>query len=101
MNHELWCLKKVSRRCLSGRGVVSGFVFALGAALLSRFIKLIPQSYIVQTMEDNRTFATIKQHFNPFVLKYTMSILDDNPPIDRRLLLSAGVLLAAIEGRQD
>lgn len=70
------------------------------AALASRLIKLIPQTYTI-TSADGRTIAEIKQHFNPFVLKYSMSISAPEVPIDRRLLISAGILLAAIEGRQD
>lgn len=70
------------------------------AALASRLIKLIPQTYTI-TSADGRTVAQIKQHFNPFVLKYSMSIIAPDISFDRRLLISAGILLAAIEGRQD
>jgi len=69
------------------------------AALLSRFVNLIPQRYII--LAGDRQIAGIQQHFNPLVLKYTMTISDLTPPIDRRLLISAGILLAAIERRQD
>ena len=68
-------------------------------AVLSRFITLIPQDYSI-TGPDGRKVATMKQHFNPFVLKYTMTILAPEPPIDRRLLIAAGILLAGIERRQ-
>ena len=68
-------------------------------AIISRLINLVPQNYSI-TSEDGREVAVINQHFNPFVLKYTMSILEPNPPIDRRLLISMGILLCAIEGRQ-
>ncbi|MFO7950853.1 MAG: hypothetical protein R6U36_10895 [Candidatus Fermentibacteraceae bacterium] len=72
---------------------------SLAGALLSRFIKVVPQKYVIQTMEGARV-VSIKQHFNPFVLKYTMTIDDPMPPIDRRLLIAMGILLCAIEGRQ-
>jgi uncharacterized protein YxjI len=68
-------------------------------ALASRFIKLIPQTYEI-TSNDGRKIAKIQQRFNPFVLKYSMSIFGPDVPIDRRLVISAGILLAAIEGRQ-
>ena len=68
-------------------------------ALMSRWIKLIPQSYVIVT-PDGREIAQIKQRFNPFVLKYDVRIPDARPAIDRRLILAAGVLLAGIEGRQ-
>jgi len=69
-------------------------------AIASRLIKLIPQTYVI-TSADGKTIAEIKQHFNPFVLKYSMSFLAIDASIDRRLIISAGILLAAIEGRQD
>ena len=49
---------------------------------------------------DGRKIAEVTQHFNPFVLKYSMTILPPEPPIDRRLLIAAGILLAGIERRQ-
>ncbi len=69
-------------------------------AIVSRLIKLIPQTYVI-TSADGSIIAEIKQHFNPFVLKYSMSIFGSNGSIDRRLLISSGILLAAIEGRQN
>ena len=70
---------------------------SLIAALLSRAISLIPQTYVV--LANNREVAKIKQHFNPFVLKYTMTIVDE-ASVDPRLLIAAGILLAGIERRQ-
>lgn len=67
-------------------------------AIASRVIKLIPQNYAVSTTAGAQV-ATIKQHFNPFVLKYTMSI-PESPAIDPRLLIAAGILMCSIEGRQ-
>ena len=68
-------------------------------ALLSRFITLIPQAYVI-TAADGRKVAEIRQHFNPFVLRYSMTIVEPVPSIDRRLVIAAGILLAGIEGRQ-
>ena len=73
---------------------------SMAGALLSRFIKLIPQAYIIYSY-DGRVVAEIQQHFNPFVLKYSMKLLTQEPLIDRRLLISAGILLAGIERRQE
>lgn len=72
---------------------------SLFGALISRFIDLVPQTYNIVSASGVYE-AQIRQHFNPFVLKYTMTIVDQNPGIDRRLLLSAGILLAGIERRQ-
>ena len=68
-------------------------------ALLSRFINLVPQTYVI-VAADGREVAEIRQHFNPFVLKYSMTIVEPEPSIDRRLLISSGILLAGIERRQ-
>lgn len=70
------------------------------AALASRLINLIPQHYII-SRADGKTIAEINQHFNPFVLKYTMDITEPELSVDRRLLVAAGILLAAIEQRQE
>ena len=68
-------------------------------ALLSRMIDWFPQKYHVISSYGNEV-ANIKQHFNPFVLKYTMRIDQSQQEIDPRLLIATGVLLSAIEGRQ-
>lgn len=73
---------------------------SLVGALLSRFIALIPQTYIIVSTED-RKVAEIRQHFNPFVLKYSMTIVEPEPSIDPRLLIATGILLAGIEQRQE
>ncbi|HDS09074.1 MAG TPA: hypothetical protein ENN73_02500 [Firmicutes bacterium] len=68
-------------------------------AVLSRMIKLIPQKYLI-TAEGEREVAKITRHFDPFILKYDMTITDINPVIDRRIIFGALILLAAIEGRE-
>jgi len=72
---------------------------SVARALLSRFIKLVPQTYVIVSA-DGRKIAEIRQHFNPFVLKYSMTIVELEPSVDRRLLISSGIMLAGIERRQ-
>ncbi|MDQ0191811.1 hypothetical protein [Paenibacillus wynnii] len=69
-------------------------------ALLRRVINLIPQSYNVEL--DGQTITTFKQNFNPFVTKINVDFSND-PKLhfDRRLGLAAGILLCAVEGKQD
>jgi hypothetical protein len=70
-------------------------------ALLRRcvpFVALIPQTYHLNTDEEEE-LAEFRQHFNPFVQKLTVTIYDDCP-VSKLLVLAAGVLLVAIEGRQ-
>lgn len=73
---------------------------SLAGALLTRFIGLVPQHYAIAT-PDGRAVAEVQQHFNPFVLKYSLTIAEPEPAIDRRLLIATGILLAAIERRQE
>jgi len=72
---------------------------SIGGALLSRFINLIPQKYIIIDSEQ-REIALISQFFNPFILKYQLTFTNPNQSIDKRLILAAGILLCSIEGRQ-
>jgi hypothetical protein len=71
-------------------------------ALLRRFLlgSWLPQNYDI-TFGDARV-ADLKQRFNPF--RYELDIdfnMDTTNRLDRRLGLAAGILLAAIEGKQD
>ena len=72
---------------------------SVAGALLSRFIKLIPQKYVIRGRDESNIVA-IKGHFNPFVHKISMWIPEASPVIDRRLIIAAGVMLLSIEGRQ-
>ena len=73
---------------------------SMGLALLRRFLtNLVPQRFDIQVM--GRKVATVRQNFNPFVLKLTVDFtLDPTGLLDRRLGLAAVLLLCAVEGRQ-
>jgi hypothetical protein len=70
-------------------------------AFLRRFVtNLIPQSYLVEI--GGSFVAEFKQNFNPFVTKLTLDFSHDTQfRFDRRLGIAAGVLLCAIEGKQE
>lgn len=70
-------------------------------ALLRRFAtNLIPQKY--HFTANGQPVGSFQQHFNPFVYRATMDLsADTGKQLDRRLALAAGILLLAIEGRQD
>ncbi|MEM1165157.1 MAG: hypothetical protein AAGI30_02580 [Planctomycetota bacterium] len=74
-----------------------------GLALLRRFIEIAavvaPQKFTV-TATDGRPIATLRQHFNPFVYRLGVAIHTEDERVDDLLILAAGVLIAAIEGRQ-
>jgi hypothetical protein len=44
--------------------------------------------------------ARYRQHFNPFVQRLSIAVLRDDPQLDDLVILAAGCLVAAIEGRQ-
>lgn len=70
-------------------------------AMLRRMLaNLIPQSF--HAVHEGQNIIEYKQHFNPFLYKLDVRI---DPTardyLDPRLALAAGILLAAIEGRQE
>ncbi len=76
------------------------FEDSMGLALLRRFLSgLIPQNYDI-TLGTDRV-ADLKQNFNPFSYQLNVDFsMDINLKLDRRIGLAAGILLAAVEGRQ-
>lgn len=70
-------------------------------ALLRRFLtNLIPQAY--SFFVHSQKVAEFRQHFNFFVYHAILDLsADPRQVLDRRLALSAGILLMAIEGKQD
>jgi uncharacterized protein YxjI len=72
-------------------------------ALLRRFVEIVtwflPQSYQAECV--GQSVCQFKQNMNPFVQKIAVSF---HPAIDqlldRRMMIAAGLLLLAIEGRQ-
>lgn len=69
-------------------------------ALLRRFIAIIPQKYNIEM--DDTTIPAFKQNFNPFVTKIMADFSEDRKgKLDRRLGLATGILLCAVEGKQD
>ena len=62
-------------------------------------VALIPQNYTI-TAGGEQEVGSYRQSWNPFVYKLSVDIRSDQTPIDPRLVLAGGVLLAAIEGKQ-
>ena len=82
---------------------VVGMLFedSMGMAMLRRLLlgSLLPQNYDI-TLRDQRV-ADLNQRFNPF--RYELDVdfsFDPAKTLDRRVGLAAGILLAAIEGKQ-
>lgn len=73
---------------------------SMGLALVRRFLlNLIPQVFHFREEDGGEDFAEFRTHFNPFVHRMTVTI-HDACPVPTPLVLAAGILLAAIEGRQ-
>jgi hypothetical protein len=77
------------------------FEDSMGMALLRRFLlgSWLPQNYDI-TLGETRV-ADLKQNFNLFRYELNLDFtMDPSQRLDRRLGIAAGVLLAAVEGRQ-
>jgi uncharacterized protein YxjI len=74
---------------------------AIFRRLLGDYASLLPQSFTL-TAQDNAVLATYRTHFNLFIYRLSISITENNDDdIDDLMLLAIGVLLGAIEGRQN
>ena len=60
------------------------------AALLS------PQTFDVARTSDGKQIASFRQHFNPFVFRLGVAVLDKDEHIDELVILAAACLIAAI-----
>jgi len=70
---------------------------SMGKAMMRRFLSnLIPQTFHLDGAGGR---IEMKQHFNPFIYRLTVSI-GKTSELDRRLVAGLAVLVAAIEGRQ-
>jgi len=76
------------------------FEDSMGLALLRRLLtNLVPQNYDLLFGETR--VADYKQNFNPFTYELNIDFsMDTLGQFDRRIGIAAGILLAAIEGRQ-
>jgi hypothetical protein len=72
---------------------------SMGMALVRRFVlNILPQKFTL-TDRDGNELARFRTHFNPFVHRMTVTVFPGTP-INPYLILAGGVLLVAIEGRQ-
>lgn len=73
-------------------------------AFLRRYIELmsllIPQQFTL-TSGSGQVIANYRTHFNPFVYRLSIAVQADDPLMDDLVILAAGSLIAAIEGRQN
>ena len=73
---------------------------SMALALVRRFLSnLVPQHFTLNDASGT-VLADYKTHFNPFVHRMSVTV-SENCPLNRAVPLAAGMLLMAIEGRQD
>ncbi len=84
----------------AGQLIGSLFEDSMGLAILRRmFLSILPQNYDISV--GQKVVADLKQRFNPFRYELDLDFsMDIANQLDRRLGIAAGILLAAIEGRQ-
>lgn len=74
------------------------------APLARRYVEiaslLFPQRYEIIRDSDSKVIGEYRQHFNPFIFRMGISILEEDEAIDELFLLGASCLIAAIEGKQ-
>lgn len=72
---------------------------SMAMALLRRFLSnLIPQHYTLKDASQTE-LADFRTHFNPFIHRMTVSVRE-SCTLSPILVLAAGILLVAVEGRQ-
>lgn len=75
-------------------------------AFLRRYVDLVavfsPQRFrlCAGTGEDGPLIASYRTHFNLFVYRLSIAVMADDPQLDDLMILTAGCLIATIEGRQ-
>lgn len=89
---------------LDANDSVKGLLFedSIGLALLRRFLlgNWLPQNYDL-TVGQTRV-ADLRQNFNLFRYELNLDFsMDTAHQLDRRLGIAAGILLAAVEGKQE
>lgn len=90
---------------LDAEGVVRGRVieesgtWAFVRRLIDAASFLFPQSYVIQV--GDATVGVMRQHFNPFVHRFSVDLTHDTDALlPRPLAVATVILLLAIEGRQ-
>lgn len=64
------------------------------------FSLIMPQQYEIVRTSDSVTVAELRQHFNPFIFRLGVKIMEEDAHLDDLTLLGTACLIAAIEGRQ-
>ena len=75
------------------------------APLIRRYIEaaafLFPQRYELIRNTDSKVIGHFRQHFNPFIYRLGIAILEEDDGIDELYILGSACLISAIAGRQE
>jgi hypothetical protein len=93
---------------VNGREVAKVREDSTGLAILRRIINdyggtiLLPQRFHLESNDGGGVLARFSQNRNPFVRRLTIDLSGDRGNVlDRRLVIAIGLLLSAIEGKQN
>lgn len=64
------------------------------------YVSLLSPQKFTLARTDGTEVARYRQHFNLFVYRLSVAALRDDPEIDDLVILAAGCVIAAVEGRQ-
>jgi uncharacterized protein YxjI len=95
---DAWMVFDADNRQLANLEEQGGFM-AIARRHIDYVSLFFPQRFALTRM-DGTSVATYRQHFNLFVYRLSIAVEKDDPELDDLVILAAGCLICAIEGRQ-
>lgn len=77
-----------------------GSIVVLARRYIDYVSLFFPQKFVMKRM-DGTVVARYRQHFNLLVYRLSIAVEKDDPELDDLMIMAAGCVIAAIEGRQD
>lgn len=77
-----------------------GSFLAFARRYIDWVARLSPQKFTLTRTDGGGVIARYRQHFNMFVYRLSVAVEKDDPDLDDLMILTAGCLICAIEGRQ-
>lgn len=78
----------------------TGSIAPIARRYMNNASLFLPQKYEVIRSSDSQVISRFRQHFNPFISRLGVAVLEENNALDELVLLGAACLITAIEGRQ-
>jgi uncharacterized protein YxjI len=96
---DSWLVFDGSGRQIAGLEEEGGSVLVLARRYVDYISLFFPQKFALKRM-DGSVVARFRQHFNLFVYRLSIAVEQDDPELDDLMIMAAGCLICAIEGRQ-